>query len=76
MQLDAFPDTRCPRELALLERGEYRALERAYRDAAETALGNPGLSDKERNRLHQKFTDEANRLAGEIMNRELPWDEV
>lgn len=73
MQLDAFPETRCPRELALLQRGKFRDLERAYRTAAETILANPGVPQDERQRRHDELTAKANHYGAEAFDRELPW---
>lgn len=73
MQTDAFPDPRCARELALAKRGEFRTLEKAYRDAADTILINPNMDQAERQRRHEKWTATANHYAAEAMDRELPW---
>ena len=76
MQLDAFPETRCPRELELLQRGKFRALEQAYRDAAQTILIKPGICEVERERRHRELTQQANEYAAVVMDRELPWPDV
>ena len=45
---DLIPDRRPPRELALIERGDWRTLARAYRAAAEVSAIDPSLHPRER----------------------------